>query len=306
MPLADSKVLCLNESEVFTVSDKALRRSGAVYGSWNFDIRNNNLNWSPEQYSIYGYSSNVKLNNDFLLIRTTHFTEFDHVTKIIENALAAESEYSVRRLIVRSDGRVGDAETQALIHRDEKGKAYKVSGITIDHGDRTDKKFTTKLYDHQYFDYIYRNYKKRIRYEIHSMVKDIYLADDLCQDVFLKAWKNIKKFNPERAQLFTWLVSIARNHCKDYFKSAAGKISANVLSCESAGLASHKAPVESSSLEIENLLTSLDENKKQVVRLVFLEGYTQDEAAKTLQLPLGTVKTRCRSAISDLRRLVEL
>jgi RNA polymerase sigma-70 factor (ECF subfamily) len=55
------------------------------------------------------------------------------------------------------------------------------------------------------------------------------IAEDLTQDVFIKAWENREKFNKKKANLKTWLIAIARNHTIDFFRNSKNKLSNNII-----------------------------------------------------------------------------
>lgn len=133
------------------------------------------------------------------------------------------------------------------------------------------------------------------------------LADDCLQNTFVKIWKNAATYDASKGRLFTWMVNIARNTAIDGLRSSKSGIKSKIQT-----LPDHvdfKADeIDTDKLEtiksLEKLIGDIREEWKEVIQLVYFKGYTQDEAAQILDLPLGTVKTRCRSAILKLREML--
>lgn len=138
-------------------------------------------------------------------------------------------------------------------------------------------------------------------------------AEDLTQEVFLRVWKNIKKFDRKRS-FKTWLFSIARNICIDYFRRrkravpvdfydkegmslVAGKIDSLpfILTLEKKGLAE----------ELNEVLTKLPEIYRGALSLYYRQQMTLREIAEFLKEPLNTVRSRHRRGLSLLRKLWE-
>jgi RNA polymerase sigma-70 factor (ECF subfamily) len=133
------------------------------------------------------------------------------------------------------------------------------------------------------------------------------LADDCLQNAFVKIWKNAAAYDSSKGRLFTWMVNIVRNTAIDGLRSSKSGIKGKIQT-----LPDHvdfKADeADADKLEtiksLEKLLGGMKDEWKEVIQLVYFKGFTQEEAAQLLELPLGTVKTRCRSAIIKLRELL--
>jgi len=117
---------------------------------------------------------------------------------------------------------------------------------------------------------------------IYQIVRSEDIAKDLMQDASIKIWKNIKSYDEQKGRLFTWLLRVCRNTAID--KVRTGKF---------------KAVAQSKTLE-----ERLDEKYQQVINLIYLQGYTQRETSDLLEIPLGTVKSRVKIAIRELRNLL--
>ena len=127
--------------------------------------------------------------------------------------------------------------------------------------------------------------------------------EDLEQEVFIKAWKNIDKYE-ERGSFKSWISTVAKNVSKDYLKSARYKNDENTTSDELvlATIKDKKSSPESMSIASErqkkiiNAIESLKPKMKEVIMLCEINGYTYEEASKKLNCPIGTIKSRIFNA----------
>lgn len=162
--------------------------------------------------------------------------------------------------------------------------------------------------DEKGFEYLYTNYSAALYGVISRLVVDQEVADELLQDAFLKIYHKIGAFDTSRGKLFTWMLNLTRNLAIDKLRS---KEMSQKRKSENVGDSVYKLDRESTTSQedgigIRELLDQLDENQKQVMELVYFGGFTQAEAADELKLPLGTVKTRVRSALINLRKILDI
>lgn len=130
------------------------------------------------------------------------------------------------------------------------------------------------------------------------------MAEEVLQDVFLKIWDKIESYNPAKGKLFTWMLNIARNQAIDKTRSRemANKKKTNPIeSIVSNAVSSETSDQKVDSIGLAEVLNKLSEDHKFVVTYLYLKGYTQHELAKEFNIPLGTVKTRLRMAMIELR-----
>jgi RNA polymerase sigma-70 factor, ECF subfamily len=148
-------------------------------------------------------------------------------------------------------------------------------------------------------------YSTIIKFGIRAQV-----AEDLLQDTFVKIWKNIDNYDASKGTLFTWMLRIARNKAIDHLRSAAYQ---QQLQCETIDLLSltkdFTSADYSSANEVElnefkkNTLLQLNEKYAKVIEMIFFYGWTQEQTAALLNIPLGTVKTRARKGLNALKTL---
>ncbi|MFS4467997.1 RNA polymerase sigma factor [Maribacter sp. 2210JD10-5] len=154
------------------------------------------------------------------------------------------------------------------------------------------------------FEKLYDMYSENICGVINTIVKDDALAQELCQDVFIKIWKNAANYNSSKGRFFTWILNIARNTAIDEIRSRSYKDQKRNLSADFfVGILENREENASTvdTSRLKKMLSNLKEKCVQLIELLYFRGYTQKEAAEELDIPVGTVKTRNRSCISQLR-----
>ena len=136
------------------------------------------------------------------------------------------------------------------------------------------------------------------------IVQDRGAAEEIAQDVFVRCWRNIDRYQVHQGSLATWLLVIAHHRAVDELRSRRGK---NVRREISDG-ALVAAAVQDSGFdaallrgEIQDALELLPPAQRDVIELIFWGGLTRREVAERLQLPLGTVHTRLRLGMEKLR-----
>jgi RNA polymerase sigma-70 factor (ECF subfamily) len=132
-------------------------------------------------------------------------------------------------------------------------------------------------------------------------------AEDVLQEVFLQVWQRAHSFDAERGRAFTWLVTLARSRAIDRLRSVGSRERAARASAEEALPESEpaewadNAAIRSERAEaVRAALAELPEEQRQVLMLAYIEGMSQSEIAAAKNQPLGTVKTRTRSALRKL------
>jgi RNA polymerase sigma-70 factor, ECF subfamily len=136
-------------------------------------------------------------------------------------------------------------------------------------------------------------------------------AEDILQDVFLRVWQRAETYDPAFGSPVAWLVRIARNRAIDRIRSRRSRpdVEPHPLTHEPAEPA-FLAPDETAILgqqrsAINGALSALAPDHRILIESAFFEGYTQSELAEKFGLPLGTVKTRLRRAMQQIREQLE-
>jgi len=163
-----------------------------------------------------------------------------------------------------------------------------------------------KLRQQTAFSYLYDNYASALYGIIVSIVPDRELANDVLQEAFVKIWKQVSTYDASKGRLFTWMMNIARNASIDMLRSKNYQRSQQ--NRELTETVYEKGGSTSTNVEqigLRKLVNSLKEDYRILLELAYFEGLTQDEISKMLNMPLGTVKTRLRTALIQLRELLK-
>lgn len=130
-------------------------------------------------------------------------------------------------------------------------------------------------------------------------------AQDVLQDAIIKIWKGFDKFDAKKGKLFTWLLNVTRNTAIDYLRSKHVKYKIQNQDDDVSMANEPSVNVSYDHIGIKEALVNLKPEQKEVIDILYFGGYTQEEAAKELDLPLGTLKTRARAAIKGLKALLK-
>jgi len=152
------------------------------------------------------------------------------------------------------------------------------------------------------FDGLVRRHQDRIYRLVYKMLGGAYEADDVSQDVFLKAYRSIKDFRCQ-SSFSTWLTQITINQCINHLKNR------NRFKFLSFGLSSKRRSVEPQIVAERNekrekvyqVVNSLPIKQKTVIILHYFENYSCEEIAEVLKCSIGTVKSRLYYARMELK-----
>lgn len=164
-----------------------------------------------------------------------------------------------------------------------------------------------KSRDEQGFNYLYDNYSGALYGVIIKVITYQEETNEVLQDVFVKIWNSIQSFDSSKGSLYTWMLNIARNSAIDRVKSKSFR---NDLKNQSIPDFVNEDTTLSTEQthnfnEMQSFVDKLREDYKVLINKSYYGGYTHEEISEELGIPLGTVKTRIRSAIKELRELLK-
>ncbi len=163
-----------------------------------------------------------------------------------------------------------------------------------------------KKHDQQAYAFLYDNYSKAIFVVIKQIIPQQEAAEDVLQEVFVKVWQNIQTYDIGKGRLYTWMISIARNLSIDRTRSKEFNKQTKTASLQDNVNAYGSAEeTKISDIGLQKVLTTLPVENAKLIDLAYFKGYTQEEISKIMMIPVGTVKTRMRSAISFLRTKIK-
>lgn len=162
-----------------------------------------------------------------------------------------------------------------------------------------------KLANAQSIEQLYQMYSGALYGIISRIVKFDEIAEDILQDTFVKIWKNIDQYDPNKGRLFTWMANLAKNSAIDQTRSKHYAIAIKTddlqdLPVETLDHNSH-ININPDFIGLKQLTSHLKPDHKVIIDLFYFEGFTHVEVAEQLNIPLGTVKTKIRQAIIQLR-----
>lgn len=156
------------------------------------------------------------------------------------------------------------------------------------------------------FDLLVTAYRRRVYALAYSIVRDRQGAEDVAQDVFVKLWRALPRYDG-RAQLSTWIYAITRNASISALRGRRPEVSLEepdvLAAAEAAGAeAGGSAPREAAELDrtLARLVAGLPDKQRQVVTLYYLEERSCEEVAAMLAMPVNTVKTHLHRARAKL------
>ena len=165
--------------------------------------------------------------------------------------------------------------------------------------------FLLKKGDEASFNYLYDNYSGALYTIVFQIVRDRKIAKELLQDVFVKIWFNIDRYDYSKGRLFTWMLSVARNLAIDMVRSKAYKNSLKnkSLSDDECNNLSDIMVCQNNidCIGLKRAVEKLKPKQQIIIDLAYFKGYTHQEIMQIEKIPIGTVKTRLRTALIQLR-----
>ncbi len=161
--------------------------------------------------------------------------------------------------------------------------------------------------DRATLDQIYDEYAPTVLGYLINTVGDRGMAEDVHQQVFLEVWQRAPDYDPERASVMTWIMTIARSRAVDELRRRRPEPRNPNEGFE---LVEDSDPEHSPDALVErwriaHLLSRLRPEEAELLRMRFYEGFSQSEIAQRTEIPLGTVKMRMVGALRRLRDLLE-
>jgi RNA polymerase sigma-70 factor, ECF subfamily len=158
----------------------------------------------------------------------------------------------------------------------------------------------------QAFGYLYDNYSKALFGIINNIIPSTEEAEDILQNTFIKIWTNFDSYDSAKGRLYTWMINIARNMAIDCTRSKAEKNKHKIQDLTNDVYVLNTTYADNDrtdTIGLKEVVNSLKDDHQLMIQMAYYKGYTQDEIAKELNIPLGTVKTKVRQALLKLREL---
>lgn len=156
----------------------------------------------------------------------------------------------------------------------------------------------------QYFEELYNRHFKKIYYQVIAYVKDSEEAQDLTQDIFVKLYDRLSKFQ-EKSSFSTWLFSLARNAALDYLRRK-GKIQEDYIDDSKLGgipEVDDQALFQIKADRLAHILNKVSPDDKAILVMKYAHEWQVDEIAETLGIGESAVKMRIKRAKAKILNL---
>ncbi|WP_040495871.1 sigma-70 family RNA polymerase sigma factor [Ilumatobacter nonamiensis] len=160
--------------------------------------------------------------------------------------------------------------------------------------------------DREAFASIYDELAPMVFGVVKRVLRDPAMSEEVTQEVFVEIWSSIAKFDPDRASLSTWTVTIARRRAVDRVRreqSQRNRIEALAAQDdrnEEVGV-DDEVVATAEAQRVRLAVAGLPDDQREVIQLAFIDGCAHGAIADRLNLPLGTVKGRVRGGLRRLR-----
>jgi RNA polymerase sigma-70 factor (ECF subfamily) len=182
----------------------------------------------------------------------------------------------------------------------------------VDYTERPDEELVAQLsrQDVEAFEALYDRYGNLVYSVSLRILGDVQAAEDVVQEVFLRVWRKPDHYDTNRGRFLTWLLSVARNRAIDEHRSRGRRLRFEVGSAPLDGEGLHSDEADDPALvalladecaAVRGALTGLPVEQRSAIELAYYGGLTQQEIARALGEPLGTVKTRIRLGMQKMR-----
>lgn len=174
-------------------------------------------------------------------------------------------------------------------------------------GDASDEELLVRIgrRDREAFEVLYGRYVRPLLGLALRRLYDRERAEDAVQESFAAVWRSAASYRPERGAAGAWLYAVARNAVFDRLRARSEP------ACETPDTASaepgpaDRAEAASVAWRVHRALEDLGDGEREVIELAYWSEMSQREVAEHLQIPLGTVKTRTRSALARLAEILD-
>ncbi|CAN5549421.1 sigma-70 family RNA polymerase sigma factor [soil metagenome] len=158
------------------------------------------------------------------------------------------------------------------------------------------------------YNVLYDNYSAALFGVVARIIPAEEIAQDILQDVFVKIWKSIDKYDKTKGRLYTWMLNIARNSAIDYSRSKQSKLENKIQDIDNSVYELNKqrsSTINTDIIGVKEEIIKLKDDYRVLIDYIYFKGFTQEETAKELNIPIGTVKTRVRAALIELRKILK-
>jgi RNA polymerase sigma-70 factor (ECF subfamily) len=151
-------------------------------------------------------------------------------------------------------------------------------------------------------DYLYDHYSEALYGIIYRTVNHTEISEETLHDVFIRIWDQIESYDASKGTLFTWMYRIARNKAIDTRRSRDFKASEKSNDIDEYVDLFETSENKEDYIGLSKVLDSIGDMCKKLVQLNFFMGYSHAEISEKEDMALGTVKTRLRNCLKDIKQ----
>lgn len=163
--------------------------------------------------------------------------------------------------------------------------------------------------DEHAFSRFYERHKASVYGLVGHILGEAAAAEEITLDVFVQIWRHAPAYRAQTASVRTWLLAIARHKAIDRLRRSKIRldqhhpkwVDADLESMADGGDTESELAEREQRRRVTRAIGGLPEEQKRVLGLAYFKGYSHSEIAQSLALPLGTVKTRIRAAMQQLK-----
>ena len=153
------------------------------------------------------------------------------------------------------------------------------------------------------FQRLYQCFAPSLLGYMRQLCRDVSLAEDLLQEVFVTVWQKAASYRPDRGDASGWLYTIARHKVIDHWRKAGAPNDAGAIDLEQLPARTERG--SDLLLTLRQALAQVSPDQRQAIELAYFGGFTYEETAERLHLPVGTLKSRIRFGLRTMRTLLE-
>lgn len=158
--------------------------------------------------------------------------------------------------------------------------------------------------DHYAFNYLYDKYAPALYSVVLQIVKDKETANKVVKQVFIQVWHQIENYDPVKERLFTWVLKMTRQAAINETETMPHRQNIHEIPANKAEMLQLIARSETDDCGLRKLICKMKEEQMMLIDLCYFKNYSEDEIARTLNIPPETVKRRIRVALSELRTML--
>ncbi|MBK0331671.1 ECF RNA polymerase sigma factor SigK [Brachybacterium sp. MASK1Z-5] len=163
--------------------------------------------------------------------------------------------------------------------------------------------------DAEAFPRLYDSTSARVFGLVLRVLRDRAQSEEVTQEVYLEVFRQASGFDPSRGSALAWILTMAHRRAVDRVRASQSQSDRDVA-YESRSTVELFDPTSETALDgiearhVRGALSQLSDRQSEAIRLAYLDGLTQSQVAKHLDIPLGTAKTRIRDGLLALRRIM--